>query len=74
MNRPREGMVLLEEFLGATSKALAAPAMVEGLAARGFAPDDVYCLPLTAGYFGSDTEAGRRLMKVPCYKLPTGSN
>lgn len=69
-----ESMVLLEEFIGAMELALGAPEMVTGLEKRGLTPDDVFCLPLTAGAFGGDDEAGRRLMKVPCYVNPTGSN
>lgn len=69
-----QGMVLLAEFSGATELALASPEMLAGLEARGLSPSDVYCLPLTAGTFGLPEEEGRRLMKVPCFKIPTGSN
>ena len=69
-----ESMIMLEEFLGAMDLALAAPEMATGLAARGLTPDEVFCLPLTAGAFGLPEEAGRRLMRVPCYRLPEGSN
>lgn len=54
--------------------ALTSPEMIAGLALRNFTPADVYCLPLTAGSYGLPDEAGRRLMKVPCYSLPTTSN
>jgi primary-amine oxidase len=70
-----EGMVLLEEIYGATDLAISAPDMIKGLADRGLTPDDVYCLPLTAGSFGNANEQDSRLMKVPCYVLPgEGSN
>lgn len=69
-----ESMFMLEEFLGATDLALAHEDLVAGLGKRGLTPADVYCLPLTAGSFGTEDEQGRRLMKVPCYLLPSGSN
>jgi primary-amine oxidase len=73
---PAEGepMLLVEEFVGAMDLALSHPDMIAGLEARDLTPDDVFCLPLTAGAFGAPEEAGRRLMKVPCYVLPEGSN
>ena len=37
-------------------------------------PGQVFCLPLTAGNFGRKEEQGQRLLKVPCYAKPTGSN
>ncbi|MDI7862799.1 tyramine oxidase [Rhizobiaceae bacterium n13] len=67
-------MLLLEEFLGAMSLALGNPEFVAGLEKRGLKPDQVFCLPLTAGAFGTPDEAGKRLMKVPCYVNPTQSN
>ena len=69
-----EPAVLLEEVIGATDIAIADSRMIAGLAKRGFKPEQVYCLPLTAGAFGSPEESGKRLMKVPCYVKPTGSN
>ncbi|ETX29902.1 tyramine oxidase [Roseivivax isoporae] len=73
---PAEGqsMLLLEEFVGAMELALSHPDFIAGLEARGVTPDDVFCLPLTAGAFGDPDEEGRRLMKVPCYLLPEQSN
>ncbi|MEM7040912.1 MAG: tyramine oxidase, partial [Bacteroidota bacterium] len=67
-------MVLFAEFITAMEIALSAPEMVAGLEARGLTPEDVFCLPLTAGNFMTDEYAGSRLMKVPCYLNPTGSN
>jgi primary-amine oxidase len=67
-------MVLLAEFTSAIEGALAHPDMIAGLAARALKPDDVFCLPLTAGNFFSDESRGLRLMKVPCYLKPGGSN
>lgn len=67
-------MVLFEEFTGAMDAALAHPEMVAGLARRGLTPADVFCLPLTAGNYPTPEYEGTRLMKVPCYLNPTGSN
>ncbi|MEM9121960.1 MAG: tyramine oxidase [Pseudomonadota bacterium] len=69
-----EPMVLLAEFLDAVSLAPQHEEMAAGLEKRGLGPDDVFCLPATAGNFKTGEEDGRRLMKVPCYKLPDGSN
>ena len=69
-----EPMVMLEEFMGSMNLALADPGFVAGLALRGFKPADVFCLPLTAGDFLQQAEKGKRLMKVPSYQNPTGSN
>lgn len=67
-------MVMFAEFITAMETALGDPRMAAGLEKRGLTPDDVFCLPLTAGNFFTDAEQGRRLMKVPCYVNPTGSN
>lgn len=69
-----EPMFLYEEILGVTELVLESPDMLSGLSARGLTPDDVYCLPLSAGTFGDPNDVGRRLMKVPCSIKPTGSN
>ncbi len=69
-----ESMIMLEEFLGVMDLALADPDFVAALAKRDLTPDEVFCLPLTAGNFNTPGERGRRLMKVPCYVLPSGSN
>ena len=50
------------------------PGFVAGLAPRSFKPADVVCLPLTAGNFLQQAEEGKRLMKLPCYQNPSGSN
>lgn len=69
-----EPMVLFAEFITAMETALAHPDMLAGLEVRGLTPDDVFCLPLTAGNFMTEEYDGTRLMKVPCYLNPTGSN
>jgi primary-amine oxidase len=69
-----EAMILLEEFLGAMDLALKDPRMVAGLEKRGLTPAQAFCLPLTAGAFGLPEESGKRLMKVPCYAVPSQSN
>ncbi len=67
-------MILLAEFISSMEAALGDEIFIEGLAKRGLKPADVFCLPLTAGNFGVEGEAGKRLMKVPCYANPSGSN
>ena len=66
--------LLLGETTGAADIALSDSRMVLALAKRGFSRDQVLCLPLTAGNFGSKEEQGHRLLKVPCVGKPTGSN
>ena len=67
-------MVLFDEFLGAMQAAVSHPDMVAGLEKRGIKPDQVFCLPLTVGNFYKDEFGNARLMKVPCYMNPEGSN
>jgi len=67
-------MVLLTEFMQAMAVALGSEDMVKALEKRELKPDDVFCLPLTAGNFFDEETSGKRLMKVPCYLNPTGSN
>jgi primary-amine oxidase len=69
-----EPALLFGEMVGAGDMAKADPRMVQALAKRGFAPNQVYCLPLTAGNFGRKEEQGQRLLKVPCFAKPQGSN
>jgi len=69
-----EPALLLGEMIGAGDMAKADPRMVQALAKRGFTPDQVYCVPLTAGNFGHKEEQGQRLLKVPCFAKPTESN
>ena len=75
-NVPATGqpMVLFSEFVGAMEAALGHPDMVSALEERGLTPDDVFCLPLTAGNFFTEEYDNTRLMKVPCYVNPVGSN
>lgn len=67
-----EPALLFEEVTGVGRLALSDARMVQALAKRGFAPDQVFCLPLTAGNFG--TKQGPRLLNVPCVGKPVGSN
>ncbi|PKP73032.1 MAG: tyramine oxidase [Alphaproteobacteria bacterium HGW-Alphaproteobacteria-6] len=67
-------MILFAEFLGALEGVLGDPQMIEGLAKRGLTPDQAFCLPLTAGNFFTGEYGDARLMKVPCYVVPSGSN
>lgn len=69
-----EPMLMLEEFMSSMQIALAEPGFVKALGKRNLKPEDVFCLPLTAGNFLQQAEKGKRLMKVPCYINPTGSN
>lgn len=69
-----EPMIMLEEFMSSMQIALDDKAFVTALAKRDLKPDGVFCLPLTAGNFLQQAEKGKRLMRVPCYKNPVGSN
>ncbi|EBV3599810.1 tyramine oxidase [Salmonella enterica subsp. enterica serovar Virchow] len=67
-------MVLFTEFMNALEGVLDNPQMIEGLAKRGLKPDQAFCLPLTGGNFFTEEYQNSRLMKVPCYHVPEGSN
>lgn len=67
-------MVLFTEFMNALEGALGHPDMVAGLAKRGLKPEEAFCLPLTGGNFFTEDYTDSRLMKVPCYRVPDGSN
>lgn len=67
-------MILLEEFLASMEMALGDADFQTALEKRGLTADDVFCLPLTAGSYPGTPLEGKRIMKVPCYVNPTGSN
>jgi primary-amine oxidase len=67
-------MVLSEEFFGAGEIAKVDNRMIAGLAKRGLVPDDVYCVPFSAGTYGNPDEEGHRLLKVNCYAVPDRSD
>ncbi len=67
-------MVTFTEFLQAMELGLQSKEMIAGLKKRGLTPDEVFCLPLTAGNFFDQETSGKRVMKVPCYVNPTQSN
>ncbi|MBL0371145.1 tyramine oxidase [Rhizobium sp. KVB221] len=67
-------MVLFTEFMDALQGVLGNPEMVAGLAKRGLKPEQAFCLPLTGGNFFTEEYKNSRLMKVPCYRVPEGSN
>lgn len=67
-------MVLFAEFIGAIEGVLGDQRMIDGLAARGLSPEEAFCLPLTAGNFFDGMAEEGRFMKIPCYKVPEGSN
>lgn len=71
---PGEAMVTFVEFMSAMETALGNDEFIKALAKRNVKPDEAFCLPLTAGNFFIPEEKGQRLMKVPCYVKPTGSN
>ncbi len=67
-------MVLFAEFIGALGAALEDDRMIAALETRNLKPENVFCLPLTAGNFFDGTGRTRRLMKIPCYVAPSQSN
>lgn len=71
---PGQPMVLFTEFMGALTGALENPDLIAGLEKRGIKPEQAFCLPLTAGNFFTEEYKDSRLMKVPCYVSPSGSN
>ncbi|PID64088.1 MAG: tyramine oxidase [Gammaproteobacteria bacterium] len=67
-------MILLDEFFAAASSVLEHKDFIAGLAKRGLKPEQVNCIPLTAGNFGTPADNNKRLMKVPCFVIPEGPN
>lgn len=45
-----------------------------GLAARGLTPEQVFCAPLSAGYFAIPAHEGRRLLRISCFEVGGSSN
>jgi primary-amine oxidase len=66
--------VLLEEFFGATALVAEDPEFLAGLARRGLTTEQVFCAPLSAGYFGTPEEEGHRLLRISCFDVSEGSN
>ncbi|MEA2562224.1 MAG: primary-amine oxidase [Acidobacteriota bacterium] len=66
--------ILLEEFFGAIGLVAENPEFLAGLAARGLTPDQVFCAPLSAGYFAIPEHEGRRLLRLSCFQFGESSN
>ena len=60
--------VLLEEFEAIGEIVADDPRWVEALALRGCTPDDVVCVPLSAGYYDYPEEEGRRILRVLAFR------
>ncbi|KRE31470.1 primary-amine oxidase [Agromyces sp. Soil535] len=60
--------VLLEEFEAIGEIVAADPRWVEALAQRGCTPENVVCVPLSAGYYGYPEEEGRRILRVLAFR------
>ncbi|MBT2516719.1 primary-amine oxidase [Streptomyces sp. ISL-90] len=60
--------VLLEEFEAIGAIVADDPRWVEALARRGCTPDDVVCVPLSAGYYDYPEEEGRRILRVLAFR------
>ena len=69
-------MIMFGEFMSSMMATLGSPDFQKALKKRNLTPDDVFCLPLTAGNFGDASESGKsgRTMKVPCYMNPAANN
>lgn len=66
--------ILLEEFFGANTLVAEDPDFLAGLARRGLTPEQVFCAPLSAGYFAIPEHEGRRLLRISCFDVREGSN
>lgn len=71
-----ESGVLLEEWELAYTATVADERWQKAMRARGYETfDDLFCAPLSAGYFGEDDPyAGRRVLKVPCFDTEGAEN
>ena len=62
--------ILSAEWAEAQRLVKADPGWQAAMAERGYeAYDDIFCESLSAGYFGPDEGAGRRLLRMPCYDV-----
>lgn len=69
------GFLLYEEWSFATRVVMGNPDWREALARRGITSlEDVVCVPNTVGYFGTPEEAGRRLVRVVCFRSADTKN
>ncbi len=60
--------LLLEEFIGVTELTIRNAEWRAAVQKRGVTDfTQIFCSPLTAGYYGLAEEEGRRILKVPCY-------
>ncbi len=67
--------VLLDEWGLAQEVTTKDPRWQAAMKARGVTDfEKIFCLPLTQGYFGTEEEKGKRLMKVPCTDLRGAKN
>jgi primary-amine oxidase len=63
-----QSSILTEEWERAQQITKADPGWRAAMQKRGYSAfDDMFCAPLTAGYFADPAEEGRRLLKVVCY-------
>ena len=67
---PAEGQapILLEEFDDIAGIVAGDPRWVQALADRGTTPEDVMCVPLSAGSYGYEEEVGRRIVRVLAFR------
>lgn len=67
---PAEGQtpILLEEFDAIAGICAEDPRWVRSLADRGTEPQKVVCIPLSAGSYGFEEEAGRRIVRVLAFR------
>ena len=63
-----QGAVLLADWAAAQEITISDPAWQAAMRKRGYTKfDQMFCAPMTYGYFGTTQEAGPRLMRVPCF-------
>lgn len=62
--------ILLAEWIAAGELTTAHPDWQAAMRKRGYETfDTVFCAPLSTGFFDTEEEQGRRLLRVPCYDL-----
>jgi len=65
--------LIVEDFINTFRILAEDEEFVAAMAARGYAPDEVACSPMTLGNYNIPRYQGRRLIKTPCYALGEGS-
>lgn len=70
-----QSSILISEWRLAQALTANDPDWQKAMRARGYKDlSNIFCSPISAGYFPGNDYDGRRIMKVPCYEVSTSNN